>query len=279
MNLFSGRKIVIATKHEKEKIIGPKVAQKLNGLPFVTSKLDTDLLGTFTGEVNRVADAISTARLKCEMAMDLTGADIAISSEGSFGPHPAFVFSSCNEELVMLKDRKNDLEIIGKKLSSDTNLDGQFCSTISELTSFVEKIGFPDHAVILRSDKNASDEIVKGILHWDDLAANFQRILERNKKVYVETDMRAMFNPKRREVIAQATDAMIERALSSCQKCHSPGYGLTDVVKGLPCEMCGLPTQSIKTFIHACQKCGFSESIRNPRSTFESAQYCDFCNP
>ncbi len=73
MNLFSGRKLVIATKHKKEKIIGPLAASRLGVLPVVPAGLDTDQLGTFTGEIERPADPLTTARKKCEMAMALTG--------------------------------------------------------------------------------------------------------------------------------------------------------------------------------------------------------------
>ncbi|MGJ8660636.1 MAG: DUF6671 family protein [Bacteroidota bacterium] len=279
MSFFSGRKIIIATKHQKEKIIGPKVALKLRGLPLTTNLLDTDLLGTFTGEVERIHDPIKTARLKCEMAMDLTGADIAISSEGSFGAHPTFIFSPCNEELILLKDRKNDIEIIGKKLSTNTNLDGQLCSNMEELINIAKSTGFPSHGLILRNDKNGNEIVEKGITEWKDLESIFKKILSINQKVYVETDMRAMHNPKRQEVIAQATDAMIQRALRCCQKCNFPGYGVTSALKGLPCDTCGLPTKSIKALIYSCQKCGFSESRNTVGKKMESAQYCDFCNP
>lgn len=72
MNLFLGRRLVIATKHQKETIIGPRVESKLGALPFVPKNLDTDVLGTFTGEIERSSDPLSTARQKCEMAMKHT---------------------------------------------------------------------------------------------------------------------------------------------------------------------------------------------------------------
>ena len=279
MDLFSGRRLVIATKHRKELVIGPKAASRLGVLPFVPEDFDTDILGTFSGEVPRESDPLTTVRRKCEMAMELTGCDLAIASEGSFGAHPAYVFIPGNEEIVMLKDLKNDLEIVGKKLSTDTNFGGQVCRNPEELEAFAIKSGFPEHAIILRDAQDSFHQINKGITTWNELRATFQEIISRFGEVFAETDMRAMNNPKRMAVIGEATDHMLELALTSCGECKTPGYGITDVVKGLPCELCGAPTQSIKSYIYSCKKCAQREIRPNPHKSVESPQFCNFCNP
>ena len=125
MDLFKNRKIVIATKHGKEEVLAPLLAHELQLVPFVVDGLDTDQLGTFTGEVERGESPLATARLKCYMAMALADCDIAIASEGSFGHHPYIFFASCDEELVLLIDKKNNLEVVGKKLSTETNFSGR----------------------------------------------------------------------------------------------------------------------------------------------------------
>lgn len=279
MNLFSGRKLVIATKHQKENIIGPRVASKLGVLPMVANDFDTDQFGTFTGEIERSLDALATARRKCERAMEISGCDLAISSEGSFGMHPTLIFIPCNEELVMLKDRKNDLEIVGKKLSTDTNFDGQICRSEDELCAFAEKCGFPEDALILRNYQNSNEFIRKGIQHWDELKNTFQKLITSNAQAFIETDMRSMYNSKRRTVIAEATEMMIINALSCCKKCSTPGFGVTDIIRGLPCELCGSPTQSVKAFIYSCQKCDYTETRSETNKPFESPKYCNYCNP
>ncbi|MCA6075041.1 DUF6671 family protein [Fulvivirga sedimenti] len=279
MDFFKGRRLVIATKHQKEIIIGPKAASRLGVLPFVPEDFDTDVLGTFSGEVPRESDPLSTARRKCELAMELTGCDLAIASEGSFGAHPAYVFIPGNEEIVMLKDLKNDLEIVGKKLSTDTNFGGEVCRNQEELEAFAIKSGFPDHALIIRNAQDSAETIFTGINSWDNLRSKFQNIMGRYGDAFIETDMRAMYNPKRMKVIGEATDNLLELALTSCSECETPGYGITDVVKGLPCDLCGAPTQSIKSYIYSCKKCGHREIRPNPHKSVESPQYCDFCNP
>ena len=110
--MFKGRKLIIATKHGKEKVIAPFLEQGLGVKCFVAIDLDTDKLGTFTGEVERNDDPLTTARNKCYMAMDLTNCDLAIASEGSFGPHPTIFFIPADDEILIFVDKINGVEII-----------------------------------------------------------------------------------------------------------------------------------------------------------------------
>jgi hypothetical protein len=93
--MFKGRSLVIATKHEKEKVITPLLEEALGVVCFIPEGFDTDTLGTFTGEIERKLDPISTARQKCLMAMKVSNCDLGIASEGSFGPHPSLFFCKC----------------------------------------------------------------------------------------------------------------------------------------------------------------------------------------
>lgn len=279
MNLFYGRKLAIATKHHKEKVIAQKVASKLGVLPFVPLELDTDQVGTFTGEIERTLSPLEAARKKCEMAMTLTGCDLAIASEGSFGPHPTLIFVPGNEELVLLLDKKNDLEIIGKKLVTATNFDGRFCNTAAELIDFAQKADFPSHRLILRDDKDSKTILFKGIGDHDELLEKFDWLLKHHGKAFVETDMRAHYNPTRMAVIAAATDDLIARALTHCEQCQAPGFGITNVDRGLKCSWCGMPTQSIKAHVLSCTKCSFTKTEPIKNKTVEDPMYCDYCNP
>lgn len=49
--LFGGRSLVIATRHQKEKVIAPLLEDALGVKCFTIADLNTDLLGTFSGEV------------------------------------------------------------------------------------------------------------------------------------------------------------------------------------------------------------------------------------
>lgn len=72
---------------------------------------------------------------------------MAIASEGSFYPHPAFPFISCDREIILLLDRDNDLEIIGQEISTETNHNHTQVSTIEEALEFAASIGFPEHGL------------------------------------------------------------------------------------------------------------------------------------
>ena len=102
--MFEGRRLVIATKHGKEALIAPIFERELGVHCFTLPTFDSDLFGTFSGEVERLDDALLTARLKCEKAMEIAQCDLAIASEGSFGSHPSFYFLPADDEVILLVD-------------------------------------------------------------------------------------------------------------------------------------------------------------------------------
>ena len=118
---FANRVGVLATMHRKEKVIAPILEQELGIKLQIPENFNTDRFGTFTRDRDRPGNQRSTARLKAESALELTGESLAIASEGSFGPHPSFPMVACNCELVVLVDRAHNLEIFGQEISLGTN--------------------------------------------------------------------------------------------------------------------------------------------------------------
>ena len=112
---FSGRTLVLGTKHEKEKVIAPILERELGVRVVVPDNFETDQFGTFTRETARAGNQLEAARRKVTAAMELLGADLGLASEGSFGPHRDVPFVSQNFELVLLVDKKNDIEMWVKK--------------------------------------------------------------------------------------------------------------------------------------------------------------------
>jgi len=102
LKMFDNRKLVIATKHHKESVIATLFENELGVKCFVPNDFDTDLLGTFSGEIERKDSAVDTVKKKCLLAMEQTNCDLGIASEGSFGPHPILFMASANEELLVL---------------------------------------------------------------------------------------------------------------------------------------------------------------------------------
>jgi hypothetical protein len=258
----------------------PILEKELGVKCFLISELDTDKLGTFTGEVERKEDPITTARKKCLMAMEMANCDLAIASEGSFGAHPSLFFAQANDELVMLLDTKNDLEIVARELSTETNFAAKPIKNEAELIEFAEKVHFPSHGIILRKSEKDFTKIYKGITKWEDLKFYFEEIRKENGTAYAETDMRALFNPTRMKNIEAATRSLVEKLKSKCPSCQTPGFDVTDFISGLPCEWCSRPTQTLLKKFVSCKKCEFKKEVLFPTGKkVESPEFCNHCSP
>jgi len=283
-NLFEGRTLIIATKHGKEEVLASVLEKELGVKCTLPSDFDTDVLGTFTGLIERKTDALNTARKKCEMAMEQYNCDLAIASEGSFGPHPFSAFLAADEELLLLVDKKNELEIIAREISTQTNFSAERVESESQLLTFIEKSKFPSHALFLRPAKNDFSLVYNteslGIKEPLEVVSIYRKLMQTHGKVYVETDMRAMHNPSRMKVIGEALAKLIDKIKSECPECGTPGFSITEVIKGLPCEWCGSPTKSPLSVIYSCGKCAFKKEELYPQNKqVEDPMYCDNCNP
>ncbi len=277
---FEGRTLIIASMHRKEEVLKPILEQGLVITAQVAEGLNTDLLGTFSGEVARQADPLTTARKKCELALDLSGCDLALASEGSFGPHPAAFFLPANEEWLLLMDRKNNLEIHARHLSLETNFSGQEFYSIEELEAFASKVGFPSHGLILRKSKEELDGMLKGITDPSQLRMAALQLLETQGSAYIETDMRAMFNPSRMKVIQETAQLLLQKLNSRCPSCQVPGFSVTSAEPGLPCSLCGTPSSAALAHLLVCNHCEYQVRVAFPDDKkTEEPQYCQVCNP
>ena len=278
--MFTGRKLLIATKHQKENVIAPIFEKKLAVRCFTSDVFDTDLLGTFSGEVERKEDAITTLRNKCIGASIANNCDLVVASEGSFGAHPSVFFAHANVELIMLKDFSNDLEIVAREISMATNFDGKVITNESELLAFAAQVQFPSHGIILRPGEQEYTKLYKGIVTHELLLQYFWELKSESISVYAETDMRALFNPTRMKVIEKATQNLIKKINHLCPNCSTPGFDIVAVEAGLPCENCSFPTRSTLRYLYQCKKCNCTENQLYPRGIqFEDPSYCDLCNP
>lgn len=280
LRFFDGRAIAIATKHGKEAVIAPRLSEAL-GLRCVNSdQLDTDTLGTFSGEVERRLNPLETARLKCSLAMEITGTELAIASEGSFGAHPSIPFIPAHEELLVLIDKKNAWEFVVRRLETKTNYSQILLQSYDELDGFLTQAQFPSHAIIIKKSADDPTDCVKGVHDEKALRETIHRFMQRYGQCSLETDMRAMYNPTRMIVIDALTLELVQQIQSACPVCNTPGFRLTDIQRGLLCSNCGLPTRSVKSEVYRCQYCQHTEQ-RAPSHglKMEDPMYCDFCNP
>lgn len=280
LGLFENRTLVIGTKHGKQQVIAPVIERALRVDCVVAADIDTDIFGTFTGEVERTADPLTTVRNKCLYTIKQTGYDLAIASEGSFGAHPSIPFLPANEEWLMLIDRKNSIEIFAREISTDTNFNHSVCTGLRQVKEFAEQVGFPTHGLILKPGEGVVTDMVKGIVTYKVLEAQCTRMLEKYGEVFVETDMRALYNPKRMAVIGNAAKKLAAKVLSLCPLCSRPGFDVISYKNGLPCELCSAPTRSILSYTYGCTGCGYQKEVLFPHNReYESAGYCDVCNP
>jgi len=279
---FANRVGVLATMHHKEKVITPILERELGLKLQIPENFNTDRFGTFTRDRDRPGDQRSTARLKAESALELTGESLAIASEGSFGPHPSFPMIACNYELIILVDRVHKLEIFGQEISLETNYRHTAVRSVEEAQIFAQTIGFPEHGLIVMpspSTKNPK-EIVKGIINEAQLLTVVTEALRRSPTIHLETDMRALYNPTRMNAIAKAAINLVAAIQNTCPKCTYPGFELVEHQPGLPCALCHFPTALTRVAIYHCQHCGFRQEKLFPDGieAVDPAQ-CPYCNP
>ena len=278
--MFKERNLLIATKHEKERVIAPILEKELGVKCILAENFDTDELGTFSGEIERKSDPITTVREKCIRGMKLANCDLAVANEGSFGTRPTLGFVNADDEIIMLIDTKNNLEIVVREISINTNFNGKEIKTEQELITFADRVDFPNHGLIIRKNHGDNSEIIKGITNPTILLKTFKAFKSKYGLAYVETDMRAMYNPTRMEVIKIAAQKLADKIVSLCPQCFTPGFGITDVKMGLPCSLCGFPTRSTLSHEYKCVKCQYKEERKYPhKKTTEEPTFCDNCNP
>ena len=286
-DFFANRTVTIATMHQKEKAIAPLIEAALNVKTCVPQNFDTDRLGTFTREIQRPGDQTTTARMKAQAALEITGGTLAIASEGSFGPHPQIPFVPCNREIVLLLDTQHQLEIVGEVLSTDTNYQSQTVTSPQAALDFAQTVGFPEHGLVVLPAQSKgttldSEAIAKGITQEAALIAAVTGAIAQsaNQSAQIETDMRALYNPTRMKVIAEATTALIQQINQHCPQCNYPGFAISQRRPGLPCRFCGAATLLTIAVVYRCQHCQFQKTQQFPdKEQYADPARCPYCNP
>jgi len=281
---FKNRVGVLATMHKKEEIISPILEKELGIKINVPQGLNTDQFGTFTRDIERKGNQLEAARYKAKEALAITGETLAFASEGTFGPHPFLPFVPFNREIVLLLDQANELEIIGDATTTDTNYNHKVVKTFQEAYDFSVAAGFPQHGIVVQVSACTKDqtEIIKGIITKEALKNAVELALKKSKngEIYVETDMRALYNPTRMKNIETATRDVVKNIYNLCSECSWPGFKLIESKKGLPCDWCGLPTELLCSVIYSCKKCGYSEEKLYPNGMEKAdPRHCQYCNP
>jgi hypothetical protein len=280
---YSGLHAVLATMHGKEAAIAPALRSRL-GLTIRTApQLDTDVLGTFTGEIPRSGTIRDAAIAKARLGMEAAGLPIGLASEGSYGPHPHIPFIPGGVELMVLVDDTRGIVVTEHLIDDAPTFAHVFAKVGDDITPFLARIGFPDHALVVKpAEGNDTGQIFKGVQTEDvlDVAIASCSVNSSGGRALVQTDMRAHMNPTRMATLGRLASALAKRLSSLCPACDAPGYGQVDVEAGLPCEWCGAPSVMVRHRVFGCVACAHRE-IR-PRAdgkTHADPGQCPQCNP
>ena len=286
---FAGRAAVVATMHGKERSLALPLGVALGVSLRATSDLDTDVLGTFSGEVPRPGSPAEIVVRKARLGLELEGATLAFASEASFGPHPSAPFSLVHQELLACVDLEQGIEVVEPVVTVDTNFASVTVADVGALAdrphgrpSFLERAHFPSHALIVMPSVGRRIAPVKGIRDDASLARAVAAAAcaSENHLARVETDMRAHLNPMRRRVIRRLGLRLARRLLTACPDCSAPGWGAVAVSYGLPCRVCGTPTAQPRALILRCPRCDAQEERpREDGLVAASPGECPVCNP
>ncbi|HEX8994673.1 MAG TPA: DUF6671 family protein [Ktedonobacterales bacterium] len=280
---YAGERVELATKHSKESAIAPALAERLGLRVHTPLGLDTDALGTFTGEVERVGSPREVAARKARLALEVTGHWLGLASEGSFGPHPVIPFVPADDEWLALVDDRRGIVVYERFISLETNFGGVEVRPEDDLTPFLARARFPSHGLIVRPEGPLRlDVLYKGVTDSATLRKAVGRCaaLSPQRRARVETDMRAHQNPTRMAVIAEVARRLALRLERQCPACGCPGWGMVETAPGLPCEACGTATDLALHEVWLCADCDKrQERPRADGRTHASAEHCPYCNP
>ena len=277
---YDGLRVALLTQHGKEKVLGPLLRQALGCSIELVTGYDTDRLGTFTRDIPREGTQVEAARRKARIGMELSGLPLGLASEGSFGADPVAGMFPWNLELLLWIDTQRDLEIVG--LAQGAAAFAHLLATEwRAVEAFAEKTSFPTHQMVVRPESADGVPVRKGIDNWVDLDAAYRWALQqsRNGLVFVETDVRAHANPTRMAMIQRAAEDLARKLGALCPVCASPGFGLIEHIRGLPCSDCGGPTGEMRAEVLGCVKCAHRVTHERTDRQFGDPSHCDYCNP
>lgn len=275
---YRNQSVLLASKHKKEKAIAGVFFDKL-ACTLEVRDFDTDQFGTFTGEIARTLSPYDTCVLKARRAAEYHGYDLVLASEGSFGSHPAFPFIPSAHELMVFIDRQHDWVIAEQLVSQKTNYEMLTINKNTEIDAFLERVQFPSHALIVQISSNRH-VIAKGINDLKSLHYHLAIGFKAAEELILTTDMRAMMNSTRMEVIGELAGKLAQRITTLCAQCVRPGFGFKSTRGKLPCSLCGSSTSFYEEEVWGCIACDHQEyKIRSDGLLKANPTYCDYCNP
>lgn len=281
---YAGDLAVLATKHGKLGCVAPELARA--GLVVEAADVDTDVLGTFTGEVPRSAPPLETAIAKARLGMVARGTALGVASEGTVGPHPDVPWLTVDHEIVVLVDDRRGIVVAGRHASSDvvaaSAVVAPGAGLHDRLRDLARRADLPDHAVTVVPSLGPPRPVRKGLRRIGEIADAVEAcaVASPDGRARIATDLRAHRCPGRRAVIRAAAADLADRLATRCPACGSPGWGRSEVRTGVPCAWCGDAVARVRAEIGGCPACGHRVERPVPAGpAVADPGECARCNP
>ena len=277
-NPYFGKSAVLATQHAKGQVIAPEFKSILD-LQIEELGVDTDSLGTFTGEIERVGSAKDTVLAKARLGMAKSGNPRGLASEGSIGADPLIPFINSDIELIAFIDDEIGFQLVESIRSTEIIAATAKVTPNSGLEEFFRRADFPNHKLIIRSTDQPVSFSVKGIDSHQMLEKSLKEAFKDFPELIVESDLRAHCSPSRMENIRLVARKLALRLKCLCPECDAPGWGVVRVVRGLPCSECGeISEEKVRAEVFGCVKCQYEEEGRPLAGSIDPGN-CNLCNP
>jgi len=262
---YAHERIALATIHDKDRAIAPPFRRVLGAEIVVAADINTDTLGTFSGDIPRPGPLVETCITKAEMAFETSGLDCAIASEGSYGPIERLPLNPGGVEIMAFVDRKRGVRLVETLATHRTNWRmWRFRPGDPTVRAAAKAIGFPEFGIFVMRNCDYSEPL-KDIRTVEQLVAAVDSEAKRSDDglALLISDMRAHRNPTRMKVLRALGWKLARRLERLCPKCEAPGFGHIQSRRGLPCEACGEATHWIDFEIDGCSACG--HAVARPR--------------
>ena len=275
---YTGITAFLPTKHGKEVAIKAGFEGVIDIGASVVD-VDTDSLGTFSGEVERKLSPFDTAVKKTELAHQQSGENFFIASEGSIGNDPSIPFIISDNELLIFRDMERNLIIRESHTSFDIKAERIEMQPGQEIDEFLTKSDFPRHGLIAKGLDLIRTQPIKGIRDRESLERAISDIAKTSPTIILENDFRAHQSPSRMANIETAARKLALRINQLCPECGTPGFGVVDVTRGVRCGECHrLNPEALHQEKLGCYLC---PATALGKILWEElpAEKCIFCNP
>lgn len=273
----------ILTKHGKAQVLAPLFHQQLGWQLRGSDGFDTDKLGMFSGEIPRTMTPLECATEKAQLALAHSDAEFGLGSEGSFNS-TYFGLMVMNQELLVLRHRHSNFTVVASAQRPVAAVQRQ-CRTITQMNAYIDALP-PGQKFIAEmvAPETAKTRVAKGLSALSELLQQLPevRVSSDNEPlqhaVTLSWDFRAHNCPERQHTIARAGEDLLRRLQHYCPHCECPNFVAEPYEKGLPCEVCGSPTQQWRSQRALCQQCRYAH-VSALEPTTAAPDLCDFCNP